>query len=79
MQFVPEESIYVYFRYDDLKTVMVILNANETAKEIKTERYQERIGRKETGLDIMSGETIQLGTIKLDAWGVEVIEFYNRK
>ncbi len=75
MQFVPEESVYVYFRYDDSKTVMVILNANETAKEIKTERFQERLGHKETGLDILSKETIPLSTIKLDAWGVKVLEF----
>jgi glycosidase len=75
MQFVPEESMYVYFRYDDSKTVMVILNANETSKELKTLRFQERIGRKEMGKDVLTGTEISLKDIKLDAWEVKVLEF----
>ncbi len=75
MQFVPEESIYVYFRYDDSKTVMVILNANETSKELKTSRFMERIGIKKTGKDVISGQDVVLPDMKLDAWEVKVLEF----
>ena len=75
MQFVPEESIYVYFRYDDSKTVMVILNANETSKELKTSRFMERIGIKKTGKNVISGQDVVLQDMKLDAWEVKVLEF----
>ena len=40
MQFVPEDSVYTYFRYDGKKTVMVIINANDSEKNIKMERFQ---------------------------------------
>ena len=32
MQFVPQDGVYVYFRYDDKQTIMVVMN---TAKENK--------------------------------------------
>jgi neopullulanase len=42
MQFVPIDGIYVYFRYDDQKTVMVIYNSNEESKNLKLDRFYER-------------------------------------
>ena len=42
MQYVPEDGIYVYFRYDDQKIVMVIYNGNDGAKKIKLDRFNER-------------------------------------
>ena len=33
MQYVPQDGVYVYFRYDDKQTIMVVMN---TAKENKT-------------------------------------------
>ncbi len=43
IQFVPEESIYTYFRFDGKKMVMVVMNANDSEKNISTERFAERI------------------------------------
>lgn len=43
MQYVPVDSIYVYFRYNPQKTVMVILNANHEEKQLFTDRFAERI------------------------------------
>jgi neopullulanase len=42
MQFVPEDGIYVYFRYDERQTVMVVMNTNENEKQLNPERFQER-------------------------------------
>ena len=36
MQFVPQDGIYVYFRYTDEQIVMVVSNTNNVSKEIKT-------------------------------------------
>ena len=35
MQFVPQDGIYVYFRYTDEQIVMVVSNTNNVSKEIK--------------------------------------------
>jgi glycosidase len=42
MQFVPEDGVYVYFRYDERQTVMVVMNTNEKEKQLNPERFQER-------------------------------------
>ena len=39
--FVPNENVYVYFRSNGSQTVMVVLNGNEKAKKLKTERFAE--------------------------------------
>jgi len=43
MQFVPEDGIFVYFRYDDRQTVMVVMNQNDDEKEFSLERFGERL------------------------------------
>ncbi len=41
LQFVPEDNSYVYFRYDDQDTIMVILNNNDTNITLEMERFRE--------------------------------------
>jgi glycosidase len=42
MQFVPENGVYVYFRYDDKETVMVVMNTNKEETTLNTARFRER-------------------------------------
>jgi glycosidase len=44
MQFVPVNHIYVYFRYNCTAAVMIIINNNDTAADVNTTRFKERIG-----------------------------------
>src|SRR5690606_37187601 len=44
LQFISEDGIYVYFRYNDQKRVMVIMNRKNEALKIDSKRYQEGIG-----------------------------------
>jgi hypothetical protein len=46
--YIPENNVYVYFRYTDNKTVMVLMN-NSNEKTIKTARFQESIKGYTTG------------------------------
>ncbi len=39
--FVPQENIYVYFRYNDNETVMIILNSNDKNMELDMTRFAE--------------------------------------
>lgn len=43
MQYVPEDGVYVYFRYDDQQTVMCIMNTQDKPMTIDTKRFSERI------------------------------------
>ncbi len=43
MQFVPIDGVYVYFRYDQSGAVMTVLNSNDKAVTLDTERFKERL------------------------------------
>ncbi|MBC6489468.1 glycoside hydrolase family 13 protein [Flavihumibacter stibioxidans] len=60
MQFVPEDGVYVYFRYDGNQTIMCVMNTNTTEKTIETGRYSERTNGFKKGLDIPTGKTYEL-------------------
>ncbi len=75
MQYVPEDAIYVYFRYSDDKTVMVIMNTDEQERTVETARFKERIKTAKQAKDIITGETIDLMTpIKLQEKSTLVLE-----
>jgi hypothetical protein len=75
MQFVPEESIYTYFRCDEKKTVMVVMNANDSGKNISTERFSERIQGKSEAFDVIEIKNISFSNLQLKPWEVKVLEF----
>ena len=74
MQFIPEDNVYVYFRYNDEQTVMVVVNANKEDKELATQRFEERTKGFSKARDVISGETVPLGTLKLKARTTTVFE-----
>lgn len=58
--YIPENNVYVYFRYTDTKTVMVVVNNSDNNQTIKTNRFHENIEKFSTGKDILSSKTIDL-------------------
>jgi glycosidase len=58
--FGPEQNTYVYFRYDDHKKVMVILNKNKTETSLPTARFAEMLGSARAGVDVVSGKRYAL-------------------
>ncbi len=64
--FVPEQNVYVYFRYNDEETVMVILNGDDRGKELNMARFSELTDGYETGRDVISGRSFSTeGAIQL--------------
>lgn len=59
-QYLPQDNVYVYFRYDDHKSVMVVLNNSNEPRTFKTERFAESIGNFSTGKDVLEGKIIDL-------------------
>ena len=60
MHFVPQDNVYVYFRYTDKETVMVVLNNSEKDQTIDLKRFMEGIKDFTKGKDIISGKEINL-------------------
>lgn len=60
LHFIPQDNIYVYFRMNSEKTIMVILNDNLDAVRIDPSRYSQGISDYKTGKDILTNKTLSL-------------------
>jgi glycosidase len=58
--YLPDNNVYVYFRHNDKETVMVIVNNAPDTQKINSTRFQENIKSFISGVDILSGKTIDL-------------------
>ena len=58
--YIPENDIYVYFRYNNTEKIMVIINNNLTDQTLKLDRYAENLKGKIKGTDVMSEKTFDL-------------------
>jgi len=75
MQYVPENGMYVYFRYDANKTVMIVMNTNEKEESVKSERFNERIAGFSKATNVISGDQLSsIETVKVPAKSVWVLE-----
>jgi len=62
MHFVPENNVYVYFRYDDNDTVMVVINNSDQDQTIEPKRFAERIRDYKKGKDALSSVSVDVTT-----------------
>src|ERR1035437_1237457 len=67
MQYVPEEGVYVYFRYDNKQTVMVIMNTSKQEKKVTIEKYTERTNGFSKMKNIFTGKITALKDFSTDA------------
>lgn len=59
MQFVPQDGIYVYFRYDGAKTILVAINSNRDETSLATDRFAERMKGRTSGRNVLTGAVLQ--------------------
>lgn len=60
MQFVPDDWVYTYFRYDDKQTVMVVMNTSKDERTIDPKRFEERIKGFTRGKDVIDASVKDL-------------------
>ena len=73
--YIPENNVYVYFRYTENKIVMMVINNNTKTQTFKTNRFQESIKNCTTGTDILSGKVLDLNSeITLEGKSVLILE-----
>lgn len=71
----PEKGIYVYFRYDDAKTIMVILNFSDQSKTLDTHRFQEMMAGFRQAKNVLSGDVLaDLRTLEIPADAPVILE-----
>jgi glycosidase len=58
--YVPENNVYVYFRYNDSETVMVVINNNTEKQTLKLDRFKENINNHILASEALSNKQIIL-------------------
>ena len=75
VQYVPEGGVYVYFRFNDEKTVMVASNTMATEMNVNTVRFAAQMKGFNSAKNVITGETIKdISTLKLPAKTAVVLE-----
>ncbi|MBK8564022.1 MAG: glycoside hydrolase family 13 protein [Saprospiraceae bacterium] len=60
LHFAPFEGMYVFFRYNPTKTVMVVMNKNDKAMNVETGRFAEILKGRVHAVNILTGEKMAL-------------------
>jgi glycosidase len=77
-QFVPFDGVYVYFRYDSQKTVMVVMNTHEKEALVDTKRFSERMQGFTSAREIATGGVMtDLSQIRVPGYTTWVLELKN--
>ncbi|MFN8343839.1 MAG: glycoside hydrolase family 13 protein [Spirosomataceae bacterium] len=75
MQYLPQDGVYVYFRYDNTKTIMVVMNTNTQESTVDTARFSERMKGFSSARNVLSGEAVSgLASLKVPAMSAWVLE-----
>jgi glycosidase len=73
--FIPQNGVYVYFRYNDQQKVMVALNRSDRAQVLDLNRFREILPAGASGRDVLSDQTHALGqTLTVPAKTALVLE-----
>lgn len=60
MHYVPQNGVYVYFRYHESGKVMVVLNKNEAEQTLALDRFVEMLAGYQRGTSVLTGEIFDL-------------------
>jgi len=58
--YIPQDNVFVYFRYNGQESVMVVLNNNENTQNIDLGRFTESLNGFSKGKEIISGKEVSL-------------------
>ncbi|MFV0158134.1 glycoside hydrolase family 13 protein [Empedobacter falsenii] len=75
--YMPQQNVYVYFRYNEKESVMVVLNANSEKQTFKLDRFTESLDGITSGKEIISDKTFPIKSseeISIDGKTAMIIE-----
>ncbi|MFH1936262.1 MAG: cyclomaltodextrinase C-terminal domain-containing protein, partial [Bacteroidota bacterium] len=77
--YIPQEGVYVYFRYNASDTVMVVLNKNDEVNTLDTGRFNDFIPQNAMGHETISDKDISdLYTLTLAPKSAQIIEINHK-
>jgi glycosidase len=80
MQFVPQDGVYVYFRYSDKQTIMVVSNTSKSEKNMETSRFDEILKGSKSAKNIIDDVNISdISNLKIPSKGVVILEINQSK
>ncbi|MBN1144528.1 MAG: glycoside hydrolase family 13 protein [Bacteroidales bacterium] len=74
IHFIPRDNVYVYFRKNEEKTVMVMLNLSTEKRTPDMVRFDECIQGVTRGKDIITGRTVDLSQIEIEGQSALLVE-----
>ena len=78
MHYIPEQGLYVYFRYNNNQTVMCVMNTSDTSRTVDFSKYAERTKGFSTARNVVTGESMRTGekvTISgTEMWVLELLK-----
>ena len=75
MQYLPQDGLYVYFRYDATGTVLVATNATDKPAALPTARFAERMAGFNKARNVLTDEVLgNITTVQLPAKTAVVLE-----
>jgi glycosidase len=74
VQFIPRDNVYIYFRMNDQKTVMVLMNNSTDQRKPDMLRFEECLKGKRNGKDVITGVNMDLNALTLPGKSVFVLE-----
>ena len=77
MQYIPENGLYVYFRYSPRQTIMVIANTGDKDLKPDWSHYNERMKGYTRVRNVISGKTEKLQGLEIDSGDSFVYELLN--
>ena len=74
MQYIPVDGVYVYFRYDNKQTVMVVMNTSKEDKKISFDKYAERTNGFTKYTDVVSKNVSEFKDFIVGSYKTVVLE-----
>jgi neopullulanase len=74
MQYLPADGVYVYFRYTNNQTVMVIINTSKSEKQVDINKFTERTSGFTAYKDIITGKSEKAGVVSVGSYNSKVFE-----
>ncbi len=65
MQYLPKDGLYIYFRYDNSQTVMVVTNTGSSTAKPDWGRYAERVAGFRQAKNVVTGKVMKLADIEI--------------
>ena len=76
--YAPQDGVYVYFRYNENESLMVVLNNNDKEQTLDLKRFNESLKGYSTAKEALSGKEISLKTnLTVSAKSSMIIELTN--